>query len=188
MLINEIVDYFTANTHCDQPKTHAVFNPMDKHTIKKLGFEFKNSTWVRKRTINLLVFDNEVHEGNEGNEGELRTYPSGPSSAYPNAPMSTTFDVEHAFTRLFSYMETMDSRLTTGMDVWRYKIMRYCNANKAWRMSSILDFHHYNEFSWETFFTSILDCSIGWLHVHLFFMHHVVLLALRQSRTMNINR
>ncbi|EOY22047.1 Uncharacterized protein TCM_014239 [Theobroma cacao] len=112
MLISEIIDYFKVGTRCDMPKNHALFNPIEEYIIKKLGFKFRNNSWVRKGVVDNPVFDK------EGNEGKQSAYHSGLSTAQPSAPISTTFDVEKAFTRLFSFMETMDSRLTACMDLF----------------------------------------------------------------------
>ncbi|EOY32176.1 Uncharacterized protein TCM_039758 [Theobroma cacao] len=111
MLINEIINYFKVDNCCDLPKNHSLFNFIDEHSIKKLGFELKNNTWVKKRLINNSVFND------KRNEGEPSTYPNGLSSAQLSAPMSTTFNVRQAFTRLISFVETMDSRLTARMIV-----------------------------------------------------------------------
>ncbi|EOY31742.1 Uncharacterized protein TCM_038859 [Theobroma cacao] len=118
MLVSEMIDYSSIDTQRDPLKSHVLFNHIDEHTVNKLDFECKNGNWVRKGVVDLLVFDDEGLKGREGNEGESSAYLAGPSTVQPSAPpMSTTFDIEHAFTQLLSYMETMDSHLITSMDI-----------------------------------------------------------------------
>ncbi|EOY09261.1 Uncharacterized protein TCM_024678 [Theobroma cacao] len=74
ILVSEITDFSSANTRCDPPKSHALFNPIDEHTVKKLGFELKNGKWVRKGVIDLRVHDDEAVEGDEDNEVESNAY------------------------------------------------------------------------------------------------------------------
>ncbi|EOY26015.1 Uncharacterized protein TCM_027407 [Theobroma cacao] len=59
MLVSAIIDNFSVDTQCDPPKSHALFNPIDEHIVKKLGFKLKNDNWVRKGVLDLSVIDDE---------------------------------------------------------------------------------------------------------------------------------
>ncbi|EOY13998.1 Uncharacterized protein TCM_033004 [Theobroma cacao] len=77
MLVSEIIDFFFVDTQCDPPKSHALFNPSDEHTVKKIGFELKNGNWVKKGVVDLLVFDDEGVEAIKIMRGEPSTYLAG---------------------------------------------------------------------------------------------------------------
>ncbi|EOY22059.1 Uncharacterized protein TCM_014250 [Theobroma cacao] len=145
MLISEIIDYFNVDTRCDPSKNHALFNLIDEHSIKKLDFEFRNNNWSRKGAVNNPIFDEEE------NKGESSAYRSGLFIAQPSAPISTTFDVEQAFIRLFLFMKTMDFRLTTRMNLVEVQNHEMLKRQKDLKDPFRSQVPHHHAFSLETF-------------------------------------
>ncbi|EOY03315.1 Uncharacterized protein TCM_018195 [Theobroma cacao] len=108
---------------CDPPKQHVMHTKINEHAINKLGFVYVNNSWVRKETVNDPKF-----VGDEDCEDTFlkpsvtpsATLSAGPSShptvghSYP--PMSTSFDNEQAYSRLLSFMESMDARVVHKLD------------------------------------------------------------------------
>ncbi|EOY00158.1 Uncharacterized protein TCM_009788 [Theobroma cacao] len=106
---------------CDLFEQHAMDTKINEHAINKRGFVLVNTTWVHKKTINEL--DKVRDEGNEDTNAEPSVALSADPSVNPNVtlscpPMSIAFDSEKAFTQLLSYMESMDARVVTKLDIF----------------------------------------------------------------------
>ncbi|EOY03325.1 Uncharacterized protein TCM_018238 [Theobroma cacao] len=108
---------------CDPPKQHVMHTKINEHAINKLDFVYVNNFWVRKETVNdpKFVGDEDCEDTFlEPSVTPSATLSAGPSShpsvghSYP--PMSTSFDNEQAYSRLLSFMESMDARVVHKLD------------------------------------------------------------------------
>ncbi|EOY00848.1 Uncharacterized protein TCM_010774 [Theobroma cacao] len=119
MAISAIINSVGINTRCDPPKQHAMHTKNNEHTINKLGFMYVNQSLVCKETVNEPDIVGDV--GNEDTHAEPSVAPSvslsvSPSVASSYPSMSTAFDSEQAFSRLLSYMESMDVCVVNRLD------------------------------------------------------------------------